>query len=305
LLDFDSSREGTGVLIIFLLLVPLSVVVHELLHAAVHPGQGRSRRTTIGFWPRRRVFFAHYEGRMSRNRFLLLFLLPVSVLTVPPLVICAVLGFKATWVAFIAALNGVFGSGDVVGAIRVFRYVPRNAVVRNRGWHTWWRADAETMARVPVPPPETKRVGLDRLVPVAKWGGAVALFLVAISLVFDPFFGGHSRARNDLRAPTRVFEPGHGYQPVGAIAPDDTVRLWRGAPDWRDSRPELSREIWLAGYRLQMWKRGMTIVLVDERPETIRGPSDTDDIPWEDGEDVEEAADDEEYDGEESGDGSL
>ena len=305
LLDFGSWGRKHSDLLIFLLLLPSSIVVHELLHAALHPRQGRSRRTILGFWPRHAFFFAHYEGRMSRSRFLILLLLPVSVLTVPPLVTCAILGYRPEWVAMITALNGAFGAGDVVGALRVLKYIPSNAIVRNRGWYTWWRADAETMARVPVPSPEVKRVGLGRLVAFAKWGGAGALFLVAISLVFGPFFGGHSRARNDLRAPTRVFEPNHGYQPVGAITAGDTVRLWRGAPDWRDSRPELSRGIWRAGYRFQMWKHDMAIVLVDERPETIWGPRDTDEIPWEDVEAVEEAADDEEYDGEESGDGSL
>ena len=156
------------------------------------------------------------------------------------------------------------------------------------------------MARVPVPPPEAKRKGLARLVPVAKWGGAGVVVLAAIALVFEPFFGGHSRATNDLRAPARVFEPGHGYQPMGLATEDGLVRLWKGAPDWRDGRPELSRALWLAGYRLRMWKRGMTVVLVDERPETIRGPSLSDGIPWEDAWGVEDASEDEESDTEET-----
>ena len=59
-------------LAVLVLLVP----VHELAHAAVHPGAGLSDRTVVGFWPARLVFFAHYEGSMSRNRFLAVFAAP-------------------------------------------------------------------------------------------------------------------------------------------------------------------------------------------------------------------------------------
>jgi len=46
------------------------IVVHELIHVAVHPMSGRSQHSIVGFWPSRMLFYAHYDGELTRNRFL-------------------------------------------------------------------------------------------------------------------------------------------------------------------------------------------------------------------------------------------
>jgi len=51
----------------FVLLFAGLVVVHELIHALVHPMAGLSPHSTLGFWPSL-GFYADYDGEMSRNR---------------------------------------------------------------------------------------------------------------------------------------------------------------------------------------------------------------------------------------------
>src|SRR2546422_5849371 len=51
----------------FLLAFAGLVVVHEDIHALVHPMAGRSPHSILGFWPSL-GFYAHYDGEMSRNR---------------------------------------------------------------------------------------------------------------------------------------------------------------------------------------------------------------------------------------------
>src|SRR5437868_1932271 len=51
----------------YLLLFAGFVIVHELIHALVHPMAGFSPRSILGFWASL-GFYAHYDGEMSRNR---------------------------------------------------------------------------------------------------------------------------------------------------------------------------------------------------------------------------------------------
>ena len=65
------------ILIIFVLLIP----IHELIHALFQPAWGFSGKTVIGIWLTRGLVYAHYEGAMSRNRFLMVFAAPFIILS--------------------------------------------------------------------------------------------------------------------------------------------------------------------------------------------------------------------------------
>jgi hypothetical protein len=130
---------------ILVLLIP----VHELLHAAFHPGAGLSSDTVIGLWPSRLLFYAAYEGPMARNRFLLVFMGPYLVLSLLPVVAIPLLRAIGAGpvpllaLAFLAFIGAAVAAGDVVGAILVLTQVPADAVVRNQGWRTYWRPAAD------------------------------------------------------------------------------------------------------------------------------------------------------------------
>lgn len=132
--------------------VPLVIVlvvcipVHEWIHAFSHPRLGQTDETYIGIWPAKGVFYAHYGGAMSRSRFLWVFLTPLLVLSVLPLGL--VLLFhrllpQGTLIclAALSAFNGVAASGDILGVILVAAQVPQAAMIRNKGWKTFWRLD--------------------------------------------------------------------------------------------------------------------------------------------------------------------
>src|SRR5688572_23663561 len=73
------------------------VVVHELIHAAVHPMAGRSRQSILGLWPSRLLFYAHYDGEMTRNRMIAVLLMPLLLISVVPLVIAGVTQLACGW----------------------------------------------------------------------------------------------------------------------------------------------------------------------------------------------------------------
>jgi len=121
------------------------VVVHELLHAAVHPMSGRSPHSIVGFWPSGGMFYAHYDGKLTRNRFVAILLMPLVVISFVPLLVAAVAQVPAGWVAFISAFNAFLACAYLLDAGLVLVQTPTTAIVRQQGWRTYWR-EHETLA---------------------------------------------------------------------------------------------------------------------------------------------------------------
>jgi hypothetical protein len=144
---FTPIRQFAGPLSLFGLFVALAaiVVVHELIHAAVHPNAGRSPRSILGFWPAMLVFYAHYDGEITRNRFVAILLMPLVVISLLPLLFAVVAQVDIHWMALVSAFNALLASVDIFGAGMVWFQVPANAIVRNQGWMTYWR-EPETAA---------------------------------------------------------------------------------------------------------------------------------------------------------------
>jgi hypothetical protein len=118
--------------------VPLLILVHELLHAVVYPRAGRTRDTVIGAWPSRFLFYALYLKELSRNRWLLVYVMPFLVLSIAPLVVCRLVGLKSVPCMVVSLVNGLFSSGDLVIVGLILWQIPRDALMRNKGWATWW-----------------------------------------------------------------------------------------------------------------------------------------------------------------------
>ncbi len=127
-------------LVIVILLIP----IHELIHAFCTPSFGLTSQTLIGVWPSKLLFFAYYEGAISRNHFLLIFLAPFIVLSILPIGIVALAGVISLSPAVISSLvllsllNGGAASGDLLGFGLALFQIPAKAQVRNKGWRTYW-----------------------------------------------------------------------------------------------------------------------------------------------------------------------
>ena len=136
------GRYAILFLVSLLLSFPALIVVHELLHAVVHPRFGRSPATIIGAWPSRLLFYAHYSGPLTRDRFLAVFAMPFLIITVLPLGLAATgllppaLVMAAAW---FSTWNAFFACGDYFGLALILAQVPRASIVQNQGWRTYWK----------------------------------------------------------------------------------------------------------------------------------------------------------------------
>jgi hypothetical protein len=115
------------------------VGIHELLHSVSAPGCGLTSRTIIGFWPSRGMFYAHHDGDMTAKRFLLVLIMPLTVISVLPLLLAVVIGWGHQTIAFLGVLNALFSCVDVLGVVLLLLQVPIDGRVRNSGWRTWYR----------------------------------------------------------------------------------------------------------------------------------------------------------------------
>ena len=136
-LEAEQLESGGFLLLGLGAFIPL-VVIHELIHAAVHPEFGRSNRSILGFWPSRLLFYAHYDGALDRNRFLAIIAMPMIVITFVPLLAAMATGCASEIIAWASVWNILFACGDIFGIILVLFQVPCGATVRNKGWRTYW-----------------------------------------------------------------------------------------------------------------------------------------------------------------------
>lgn len=131
--------EAGGSIWLLIVIAILLIPVHELLHAVCFPGGLRSTHTIIGIWPSRILFYAHYEGVMSRTRFLVTFAMPFLVLSILPILLLRLLGWPSLELVALSVVNGAAASGDILGLLLIGFQVPASAKVRNRGWRTYWK----------------------------------------------------------------------------------------------------------------------------------------------------------------------
>lgn len=123
---------------ILLITIAGIILLHEGIHAAVHPLAGRSQHTIVGFWPSRCLFYAAYIGELSRNHFVAILIMPLLIMTFLPLLIAIVTRSSSGWVAFVSIFNALLACGDVFATGMVLSQIPSSAMVRNQGWWTYW-----------------------------------------------------------------------------------------------------------------------------------------------------------------------
>jgi hypothetical protein len=128
----------------FLLSFAGMVVVHELIHALVHPMAGRSPHSILGFGPSV-GFYAHYDGELSRNRLVAILLMPLLIISIVPLLVSAVTQVSSGWAAVVSTFNAFCACADMLEAGLVLFQIPATAIVRYKGWRMFWK-EHDTLA---------------------------------------------------------------------------------------------------------------------------------------------------------------
>lgn len=132
---------------IFVLLFVIIIPIHELIHGFFLPKSLLSNSVYFGFHLKTLAFYVHYEGSMTRNRFLLVLTAPLIVLSIIPMILIILIGLNHNIIAIAAKLtllNTLLSSIDILGALKIIKQVPKNADVRNKGFKTYWTKSNNT-----------------------------------------------------------------------------------------------------------------------------------------------------------------
>lgn len=128
-------------LIVLFVGLPLLILGHEWIHTWPYPRGGWTDQTLIAAWPSKMLFYALHLGPLGRNRWLVVYLLPLFVISILPLLVCRLLGINPFAVAAVSTINALLSGGDIIGFGLIARQVPAGAMVQNQGWNTWWKME--------------------------------------------------------------------------------------------------------------------------------------------------------------------
>lgn len=126
---------GVACLLAFLAMMP----VHELIHGLGYGPDIRSPHLIIGAWPSRGICYAIYDSPLPRTRVLRTLVAPFLVLSLLPLVCLPWLEGSAWGLGLVfSLLHAAMSAGDFIVLWSLVSQVPRNALVHNNGWQTYW-----------------------------------------------------------------------------------------------------------------------------------------------------------------------
>lgn len=120
----------------------LLVSLHELLHAVTFPESLSSRNVVMGIWPRALLFYAHYVGELSRERFLFTLICPFAAISIGTLLLALIDPARSGLWLFAGLVNALSSSMDLAGFLLAAVQLPHGARVRNQGRFTYWKPAA-------------------------------------------------------------------------------------------------------------------------------------------------------------------
>jgi hypothetical protein len=103
------------------------------------PKGGLTSNTIIGYCPQKRSLYTHYEGAMSRHRFILVILTPMLLLGVLPLLLMPVYPTVISSLIYISFWGVLISGSNIFGLWLILYNVPGDTVIRNKGWKTYWK----------------------------------------------------------------------------------------------------------------------------------------------------------------------
>jgi len=120
--------------------IAILIPIHEFVHAISTPSWGMSDRTVVGFWPRKVLPYAIYTDALTRTQIIWFIVMPFLTLTVLPAIGMCILELDTPILYYCILINAGLSGGDIVQVPVFLSQVPRHAIIRNRGFESYWKA---------------------------------------------------------------------------------------------------------------------------------------------------------------------
>jgi hypothetical protein len=113
--------------------------IHEFVHAISTPSWGMSDKTVVGFWPRKILPYTLYTDAWNRSRVIWFLIMPFVILSVLPATGMCFWKLDSPVLYHFILINAGLSSGDILQVPIFLFQVPRHAVIKNKGWNSYWR----------------------------------------------------------------------------------------------------------------------------------------------------------------------
>jgi len=130
-----------------ILALPLSVLAHELSHAALLPDFGLSSSTVFALWPRKLRFAIFFEGRLSRSRWMAMRSAPIVLLGVLPALWLILTGGQPrsftleTFMSILILVNSLGSGADLLAIYWVGAHIPAGSTLKFKAGKAYWKAN--------------------------------------------------------------------------------------------------------------------------------------------------------------------
>lgn len=115
------------------------MVVRQLFNLVVHPVIGRARLLFFHLLSTPGELNTIDIRELTRNHCLLILLMPLTVLSILPLLFASFVGISPELLVRTSIYNALLSSGDLIFVCIVYAQIPSTAIVRKKGWKIYWR----------------------------------------------------------------------------------------------------------------------------------------------------------------------
>ena len=141
-----NKQLETGISLVAAALITLAfswllIFLHEFIHALLYPLKAEK---SIWRAPQSGAYFVYCTAETSKARFIVICLAPTVILGIIPFIVWYFIApyLPMHWAICIMAqtlMQVMSGVGDLSNAYNVIRQVPKDALVFNYGFHSFWR----------------------------------------------------------------------------------------------------------------------------------------------------------------------
>ncbi len=137
-IGFDGVLGILVWLVVFVLFNVFIIIAHEGVHALCFPEGLRSDNVGFGFH-KNGAFFAFYTEALSKRRMIITMLMPFLLFTIVPWLIMILINRNIPSLMMALLYHALLASGDLVGLYLVIKNTPRNSVLKNKGYYTYFK----------------------------------------------------------------------------------------------------------------------------------------------------------------------
>lgn len=142
--EFFSNKQNFSIsftfnlfTLIYIVMIFVFVIIHELIHACFIPNAFKSDKTYLGI--NGFCGFVYSTEKITKNRFLVISIMPFILLSIVLPFILKILGLLNGFTVLLCLINSMASCVDCLNTCLVLFQVPKDSYIMNNGFETYFK----------------------------------------------------------------------------------------------------------------------------------------------------------------------